>query len=102
MAKNSTGASGRHGRNQAVTAQVLAFPGRAPAAVAEQGGQIIIDLRANGTHDARMTGGYAEDLEAAIEALELVWREASKRIHPVALASIAKPNIIDFPARRIA
>ncbi|WP_458763679.1 hypothetical protein [Cupriavidus basilensis] len=102
MSKNSTGAKQRQSRNQAEIGQVLAFPTRPPAAVTEQGGQIVINLRADGMHDARLTGGYAEDLESAIEALELVWQHAASLHHPVAPAVIAQHNVLNFPSRRMA
>ncbi|NSX14971.1 hypothetical protein HTY52_12885 [Cupriavidus taiwanensis] len=97
MNKNSTGVQARQGRNRTQTARIFPFPHHRREGQPGECDHISITLQADGTHNVRMVGRYAEAPEIAVEALDLVMA----RIAPPAVSRCAG-KILNFPARRFA
>lgn len=96
MSEDSTRPKRRQGGNRTRSARILPFPQRPIVAEAAEPDHITITLEADGTHNVRLVGQYAEAFDLAAEALQLVLA----KVTPAVVSSAG--HIINFPARRFA
>lgn len=96
MSEDSTRPKRRQVGYRAESALIIPFPKRRPAAEVAESDHITITLMADGTHNVRLVGQYAEAFELASEALHLVL----DRVAPAVV--LRAGQVISFPARRFA